>query len=144
MVKMVDIGKKRTVHREATAEGMIRLKKTTLDAVMKGRIPKGDVLTVAKTAAIMAVKRTPEIIPLTHPIPITGVEVRFNREKEGFRVTVTVRSDGKTGVEMEALTGVAAALLTVWDMVKALEKDEGGQYPHICIERIMVLRKVKG
>ena len=106
-------------------------------------MPKGDVLVVAQTAAILAVKRTPELIPLTHQITITGTDVIFKLE-EGIRVEVEVKSTGQTGVEMEALVGVSSALLTIWDMVKSLEKDEAGQYPTTSIEDIRVLKKVKG
>jgi len=109
-----------------------------------GEVPKGDVLAVAQTAAILAVKRTPELIPLTHKITITGTDVIFKSEKQGIRVEVEVKSTGQTGVEMEALVGVTGALLTIWDMVKSLEKDEAGQYPTTSIEDIRVLKKVKG
>ena len=107
-------------------------------------MPKGDVLAVAQTAAILSVKRTPELIPLTHQIAITGTDVNFKLENEGVRVSVDVKSTGRTGVEMEALVGVTSALLTVWDMVKGFEKDEAGQYPTTSIEDIRVLKKVKG
>ena len=127
----------------ARANGFIRLKPGTLQKIKAGEVPKGDVLAVAQTAAILAVKRTPELVPLTHPIPITGTDVEFKLEKEGVRVSVEVKSTGQTGVEMEALVGVASALLTVWDMVKGLEKDEAGQYPTTLIEDIRVLKKVK-
>ncbi|MEM4202016.1 MAG: cyclic pyranopterin monophosphate synthase MoaC, partial [Candidatus Hadarchaeum sp.] len=96
-----------------------------------------------QTAAIMAVKRTTETIPLTHPIPITGVDVDFKIEDNGVRAEVEVRSIGQTGVEMEALAGVTGALLTIWDMVKGLEKDTAGQYPTTAIEEIRVVKKVK-
>ena len=104
---------------------------------------KGDVLTTARLAAILAVKDTPRLIPLCHPIPITGLDVNFDLEGERVRATVTVTSVGKTGVEMEALTGVAVALLNVWDMVKYLEKDETGNYPETAIENIRVTEKKK-
>lgn len=141
---MVDIGAKPAVPRMARASGFIRLKSATLKKIEAGKVPKGDVLAVAQTAAILAVKRTPELVPLTHPIPITGTDVGFRLERDGIRVTVDVRSTGKTGVEMEALVGVASALLTIWDMVKGLEKDKAGQYPTTSIDDIRVLRKVKG
>lgn len=144
MVRMVDIGKKPSVEREAVAEGFIRLRSETIDAIREKRVPKGDVLSVAQTAALLAIKRTPEMIPLTHPISITGADVKFDFEEKGLRATVRVKSEGKTGVEMEALVGASAALLTVWDMVKGLEKDENGQYPETRIERIRVVRKVRG
>jgi cyclic pyranopterin phosphate synthase len=144
MVKMIDITKKPEIFREASASGFIRLKKETLEKIRGGQIPKGDVLTVAQTAAIMAVKRTPDIVPLTHPIPITGVEVNFEFEEDGLRVNVRVESTSQTGVEMEALTGVTSALLAIWDMVKSLEKDEMGQYPTTAISDVRVIKKIKG
>ncbi len=140
---MVDISAKNDVIRIAVAEGMIRLRKETIEAIREGRVPKGDVLTVASVAGIMAVKKTPEIIPMCHPIPITSVSIDFELLEDGVKVRCTVKSVGKTGVEMEALTGVSVALLTVWDMVKSLEKDESGNYPQTAIEYIRVLEKVK-
>lgn len=141
---MVDISAKPAVPRMASASGFIRLRPETLKKIRAGKVPKGDVLSVAQTAAIMAVKRVPEFIPLTHTIPITGAEVDLKTMRDGVKVTVEVKSTGKTGVEMEALVGVASALLTVWDMVKGLEKDKAGQYPTTSIGDIRVLRKVKG
>lgn len=125
------------------ASGFIRLKKETLKKIRSKEVPKGDVFAVAQTAAIMAVKRTTDMIPLTHPIPITGVDVDLKIEDNGVRAEVEVRSVGQTGVEMEALAGVAGALLAIWDMVKGLEKDEAGQYPTTAIEEIRVVKKVK-
>ena len=141
---MVDISAKPTVPRTAQASGFIRLKSETLRKVKVGEVPKGDVLAVAQTAAILAVKRTPELVPLTHPIQLTGTDINFKMEKDGIRVNVEVKSTGQTGVEMEALVGVTSALLTIWDMVKGLEKDERGQYPTTSIEDVHVLKKVKG
>jgi cyclic pyranopterin phosphate synthase len=141
---MVDISAKPDVPRVAKATGFLRLKPETVEKIKTNQVPKGDVLSVAKTAAVLAIKRVPELIPLTHPIPITGSEVKLEVRSDGVRATVEVKSTGKTGVEMEALTGVACALLTVWDMVKGLEKDEKGQYPETRIEDIRVLEKVKG
>lgn len=143
-VSMVDITEKPVVYREATARGFIRLRKETIEAIREGRVPKGDVLNVARTAAIQAVKRTWDLLPLCHPIPITSVSVDFNVREDGVEVTVTVKATSKTGVEMEALTGASIALLTVWDMVKALEKDEEGQYPYTSIQEIKVVEKIKG
>lgn len=141
---MIDIGHKKVVPRMARAGGFIVLKKETLNKIKSKEVPKGDVLAVAQTAAILAVKRSTDLIPLTHPIPITGTDVDFKVEKNGIRVEVEVRSIGQTGVEMEALSGVMGALLTVWDMVKGLEKDEAGQYPTTVIKEISVIRKLKG
>ena len=142
-VKMVEISGKRDVVRIARAEGFIKLRKETVEKLRKGEIEKGDVVAAAQIAAIQAVKRTWEIIPLCHPIPITGVNVKLTVEDDGVRAVVTVTAVAKTGVEMEALTGVSVALLTIWDMVKAYEKDDRGQYPHTSIEEIKVLEKIK-
>ncbi len=141
---MVDITEKPPVFRKATAGGAIRLQEATVEAIKKGQVKKGDVLTTARVAAILAVKDTPRLIPLCHPIPITGLEVTFEFEERRVKATVTVTSVGKTGVEMEALAGVAAALLNIWDMVKYLEKDETGNYPDTVMENILVLEKRKG
>ena len=141
---MVDITSKLIVYRKATAAGSIRLKESTLQAIRGGKIKKGDPLATARLAAILAVKETPRLIPLCHPIPITGLVVGLELEVMRIRATVTVTSVGRTGVEMEALTGVSAALLNIWDMVKDLEKDETGNYLETEIEEIRVLEKVKG
>ena len=140
---MVDITEKPPVFRSAAACGCIRLKETTVQAIKSGKVKKGDVITTARLAAILAVKDTPRLIPMCHPIPITGLEVSFAFGERRVRAEVTVTSVGKTGVEMEALTGVAAALLNVWDMVKYLEKDETGNYPETVIENIRVTGKKK-
>lgn len=141
---MVDISDKDTVDRRATATGKILLSASTIDRIKCGTIEKGNVLATARTAAILAVKRTPELIPMCHQIPITGVDVNFSFKDDSLVATVEVRSVGKTGVEMEALTGVSIALLTVWDMVKSAEKDNTGNYPYTSIKSISVLEKVKG
>lgn len=141
---MVDISDKDAVDRRATAVGEILLSTSTIERIKNGTIEKGNVLATARTAAIFGVKRTPELIPMCHQIPITGVDVNFSFREKSLVVTVEVRSVGKTGVEMEALTGVSLALLTVWDMVKSAEKDDTGNYPHTSIQNIKVLEKVKG
>ena len=141
---IVDITKKPPVLRIATAAGSIRLKKSTIEAINAGQVKKGDVLTTARLAAILAVKDTPRIIPMCHAIPVTGLEVKFELEEVRVGVAVTVTSVGMTGVEMEALTGVAVALLNIWDMVKYLEKDETGNYPETEMGNIKVLEKCKG
>lgn len=143
-VKMVDVTTKAETYREATATGFIRLKSDTVRLIKEKLIEKGDVIAVSSVAAINAVKQTPHLLPLTHNIPITSVDVKFDIEEEGVRVYVTVKSTAKTGVEMEALVGVTMALLNIWDMVKKYEKDEAGQYPYTTITDIRVLRKVKG
>lgn len=140
---MVEITEKPPVGRRAVASGTIRLKESTVEAIKNGVVKKGDVLTVARVAAIQAVKETPRQIPMCHPIPITGVEVDFELLSDQVRATVVVTSVGKTGVEMEALAGVSAALLNVWDMVKPREKDETGNYPMTRIEEIRVVEKRK-
>ena len=139
----MEITEKPAVGRRAIASGTIRLKESTVEAIKNGDVKKGDVLTVARVAAIQAVKETPRQIPMCHPIPITGVKVDFELLSDQVRATVVVTSVGKTGVEMEALTGVSAALLNVWDMVKYLEKDETGNYPMTRIEEIRVVEKRK-
>lgn len=141
---MVDITTKPPVFRKATATGSIRLQKATIEAIKAGKIKKGDdPLATARLAAILAVKDTPRLIPLCHPIPITALEVSFALEEIRVRTRVTVTSVGRTGVEMEALTGVAVSLLNIWDMVKYLEKDKTGNYPETRIEEIQVLEKIK-
>ena len=140
---MVDITGKQEVYREARAEGFIRLKPETVKAIVHGKIPKGDVLTAAQLACINAVKKTPELVLLAHPIPITSVSVSVKPVEGGVEASVTVKAVSKTGVELEALTGVMAALLTVFDMCKQLEKDEKGQYPSTVITDIKVTWKMK-
>lgn len=143
-VKMVEISGKKDVKRVAKASGKIKLRKETIERIKKGTVEKGNVLTTAQIAATLAVKKTPELIPMCHPLQITGVKVDFNVGEEEIETVVEVTTIGKTGVEMEAITGVSVALLTIWDMVKALEKDERGQYPVTAITDIRVLRKEKG
>ena len=140
---MVDITDKPPVFRRARATGRIRLQEATIEAIRSGRVKKGDVLATARLAAILAVKDTPRLIPMCHPIAITGLEVSFELSERRIEAAVTVTSVGRTGVEMEALAGVSAALLNVWDMVKYLEKDESGNYPHTAIEDIRVTEKEK-
>ncbi|MEM4699497.1 MAG: cyclic pyranopterin monophosphate synthase MoaC [Candidatus Nezhaarchaeales archaeon] len=142
-VRMVDITKKPQVYREAVARGLIKLRRETVKAIAEGGVEKGDVLTAAQLAAVMAAKRTHELIPLCHPIPLTGVDVEFRLGDEHVEVEVRVRTVAQTGVEMEALTAASIALLTVWDMVKKMEKDEGGQYPLTEIASVRVESKVK-
>lgn len=143
MTQMVDIGEKEHVGRRAKASGFIKLDHDTVVKIEEDDVPKGDVLSVSKTAGVMAIKNTTDIVPLTHPIPITGAEVDLDLQENGVEVQVEVKSKGQTGVEMEALSGVMASLLTVWDMVKGFEKDEEGQYPNTRIMDIRVEEKVK-
>ncbi|MCD6203781.1 MAG: cyclic pyranopterin monophosphate synthase MoaC [Methanophagales archaeon] len=143
MQRMVDISDKEKTLRIAVASGRIRLKAGTVAKLRKKEIKKGDALACAEVAAILAVKNTPGAIPMCHPVSIDAVEVDLSIEEEGVRAAVTVKSVGKTGVEMDALYGLSVALLTIWDMVKSEEKDETGNYPHTCIEEIMVEKKEK-
>jgi cyclic pyranopterin monophosphate synthase len=142
-VRMVDVSGKAEVHRRAVATGRIHLRPETLAAIREGAVVKGNVLATARVAATMAVKDTSRVIPLCHPIPIAGVEVGFTEGESYLEATVEVKSTGRTGVEMEALTGVSVALLTVWDMVKSAEKDGKGQYPVTRIGGIRVVEKTK-
>jgi cyclic pyranopterin monophosphate synthase len=121
---MVNVGEKADTQRWATARGEVQLKPETLSLVRQGLMKKGDVLTVAQIAGIMAAKKTSELIPLCHPLPIHQVEVNLSLDDDlpGIQIAATVRTSGKTGVEMEALTAVSIAALTVYDMVKAVEK----------------------
>ncbi len=144
MAGMVDISGKPPVPRIAVAEGRILLSPDTIDLIRNKHVEKGDVEAAATIAAIQAVKKTPEILPYCHPIPVDAVKVEFEYGRDSVSVRVTVKAVYKTGVEMEALTGVSAALLTIWDMVKKYEKDEEGQYPNTRITDIRVLRKEKG
>jgi cyclic pyranopterin phosphate synthase len=141
---MIDVGDKKVVPRKAVAEGDIILRKETLEEIRRGTVKKGDVLTVARTSGLNAVKQTSNLIPMCHPIPITFAGVDFEVLEEKIVCRCEVRADYKTGVEMEALMGASVALLTVWDMVKYLEKDEKGQYPHTRITNIIVTSKEKG
>lgn len=142
--QMVDISGKGDVNREAVASGKIYLKPETLAAIRDGTVVKGNVLATARVAATLAVKNTASIIPMCHPIPISSISVDFSDGEGYIEATVVVKMTGKTGVEMEALTGVSVALLTVWDMVKSAEKDARGQYPVTRIEGIRVIEKRKG
>jgi cyclic pyranopterin phosphate synthase len=141
--RQVDISDKKVVYREATATGRINLKRSTLDLIRKGRLEKGDPLSLAAITAILAVKSTPAIVALAHPLRIERTEPKVELGKDWVEVTVTVTAHDKTGVEMEALTAVSVALLNIWDVVKAYEKDSKGQYPTTMIESIRVTRKVK-
>ena len=134
--RMVDVGDKPTTEREAVAECTVRMSAATIEAVRAGTA-KGDALQVARVAGIMAAKRTPDLIPLCHPLPITSVSVDFEYVEGGVRVETRVRVTGQTGVEMEALTAAAVAGLTLIDMTKAVEK---GVY----LENVRLLLKSGG
>lgn len=141
--RMVDISSKDESIRRAVASGYISLKPGTIEAIRSRKIEKGNVLATARIAAVQAVKRTWDTIPMSHQIPITHVDVDFEISGDRVNTTVEVRSVGRTGVEMEALHGVSVALLTIWDMVKSSEKDETGNYPETLISGIRVKEKVK-
>lgn len=143
-VRMVDVSEKKVVLRTADAIGEIILHPDTITAIREGKIKKGNVFAVSKTAGIMAAKRTAEIIPLCHQIPLSSVEVFFNFVEDRIQATCRVNAHYVTGVEMESLVGVTSSLLSVWDMVKYLEKDEEGQYPTTRLENIRVTMKKKG
>jgi cyclic pyranopterin phosphate synthase len=143
-VTMVDVSGKAEVFREATATGKIRLKPETVNLIREGKIAKGNPLYTAKIAGVLAAKKTSELIPLCHPLPLTSVEVEAEiAEKTAVEVTATVKTKAQTGVEMEALAAASVGLLTIWDMVKQYEKDAAGQYPNTAIENIHVVRKLK-
>jgi cyclic pyranopterin phosphate synthase len=134
---MVDVSGKAVTAREAVAAGRIRMSSEALEAIRAGALVKGDALAVARVAGIMAAKRTSELIPLCHPLPLTRVSVDFSFEGGAIAATVTVATEGKTGVEMEALTAVSVALLTLYDMGKAIDKA-------IVIEDVRLVSKTGG
>jgi cyclic pyranopterin phosphate synthase len=141
---MMDVSDKGVSHRTSEAEGEIWLKPETIKAIINGKIKKGDPMEVATVAGILAAKKTHELIPHCHQIPITSVTLNFQLEEDHVKATCVVAADYKTGVEMDALTGVTMALLTIWDMVKYLEKDKEGQYPITRISDVRVVTKTKG
>lgn len=120
--RMVDVSAKPISRREAVAEGLIKLAPQTIERIAADEIAKGNVLATARIAAIQGAKRTSELIPLCHPLPLSAVEVGFQLEPEAIRIRCTARTTGQTGVEMEALTGVSVAALTIYDMCKAIDK----------------------
>jgi cyclic pyranopterin monophosphate synthase len=122
--RMVDVSGKSVTERSAVAEGFVAMASKTLDLVLRGNAQKGDVLATARIAGIMAAKRTHELIPLCHPLPLTQVTVEFtpSRDPAGVRVEATAKVEAKTGVEIEALTAVAVACLTIYDMAKAVDR----------------------
>ncbi|MFB3880011.1 MAG: cyclic pyranopterin monophosphate synthase MoaC [Armatimonadota bacterium] len=136
---MIDVGAKPATDREAIAVGCVHMSQDAIQALVSGRLPKGDALAAARLAGIMAAKRTPEIIPLCHPIPISYLEVGFEVDQSGgeVEITATARAHAPTGVEMEALTAVAVAALTIHDMCKALD-------PAAEIRQVHLLRKSGG
>jgi len=135
--RMVDVGAKAETRREATAECLVRMTPETLRAIRESELAKGDARGVARVAGIMAAKKTSELIPLCHPLPITSVAVDFELLDQGVRILATARVTGRTGVEMEALTAAAVAGLTVIDMVKGIE-------PGVWLEAVRLLEKSGG
>jgi cyclic pyranopterin phosphate synthase len=143
-MSMIDISRKPEVSREATASGTIKLKPETVRLIKEGKVEKGDVFSLARIAGVLAAKKTSELVPLCHTLSLSTVEVKVQpSEKAQISVEARVKAFAKTGVEMEALVAVSAALLTIWDMTKQYEKDSKGQYPTTIIEDIRVLKKVK-
>jgi len=134
--RMVDVGEKVPMKRMAEASGMIRMSGETLKAIRENQLKKGDVLSVAQVAGIQAAKSTASLIPLCHTLPLEHVSLEFELEEEGVRAKCRVRCTGKTGVEMEALSGVSVALLTIYDMCKAIDK-------HMELEGIRLVKKEK-
>ena len=142
-VQMVDVGDKPDSSRRAVARGTIHLTPSTVAAIRDDGIDKGDVLATARVGAVQAVKHTWETIPMCHQIPITNVDTDFEVREDCIVLTVTVETTGKTGCEMEALEGVTTGLNVIWDMVKAAEKDDDGQYPDTRITDVQVVSKEK-
>jgi cyclic pyranopterin phosphate synthase len=141
---IINIGGKPIVERRATARGRVVLQAASKMAIESNSIKKGNVLEASTVAALQAVKDTPRIIPHCHPIPLEGTEVSWHWNETSLWCTVSVSAHYKTGIEMEALTGVAAGLLCAFDMVKSLEKDQEGQYPVARITDLEVVEKFKG
>jgi cyclic pyranopterin phosphate synthase len=121
-VKMVDVGGKEKTERVAVATARLRMLPATLERILQGKVEKGDVLAAARLAGVMAAKRTPDIVPLCHPIALSGVEVQLTPQRDALEVRVTVRTVDRTGVEMEALTAACASALTVYDMCKSVDR----------------------
>ena len=137
--RMVDVTGKPDTNREAVAKGTVRMQASTLDLLKKGKMAKGDVLAVAQLAGIMAAKQTPNLIPLCHPVLIGDIKIEFslNEKNSTVDITTTVKSTGKTGVEMEALTATAVTALTIYDMCKAVDRS-------LQIENIRLIKKSGG
>lgn len=138
-ISMVDVGSKRATLREAVAAATVRMSKATLQKLVDRALPKGDVLTTAKVAGVLGAKQTPALIPLTHPIALSSIDVTFDIDKSAGTIEIhaIVRCEGRTGVEIEAMTACAIAALTIYDMCKSAEKG-------IVIESIQLLRKSGG
>lgn len=135
--RMVDIGDKESTRRVAIAEGMVTMSSGLVERIVSGGVPKGDVIAVARIAGITGAKRTPDLIPLCHPIPLSGVEVDIEPAGHGLKITATVSTNGRTGVEMEAMTAVSIAALTIYDMVKGVERE-------VTVESVRLVEKSGG
>jgi cyclic pyranopterin phosphate synthase len=142
-IRQVDISGKQVVRREAVAVGRIRLRPETVEKIRRGKLEKGDAIQLARVGGVIGAKMTPQILPLCHILRLEGVEISESLGDDYVEVRSHVRATEKTGVEMEALTAVAVALLNIWDAVKQYEKDDLGQYPTTEIYGIKVLAKVK-
>lgn len=137
--KMVDVSEKKETHREAVAMASIYMKKETLNKIKEGTMKKGDVLSVAQVGGIMGAKKTPDIIPMCHPIMISGCDISFNLDFDNYKIDIicTAKTVGQTGIEMEALTGASLAALTIYDMCKAIDRG-------MIISDIKLLKKTGG
>lgn len=135
--RMVDVGDKPVTRRVAVAEGLVAMPEGLVERLMAGDLPKGDAAALARVAGIMGAKKTPELIPLCHPIPIESVNISFEPNGHGVEIVATVSSTGRTGVEMEAMTAVAVAALTIYDMVKGVERG-------VTIEHVRLRKKEGG
>ncbi|KIX13642.1 cyclic pyranopterin monophosphate synthase MoaC [Dethiosulfatarculus sandiegensis] len=134
---MVDVGEKPPTKRKATASGVVRMQKSTLDLIVQGGLAKGDALAVARVSGIMAAKKTPDLIPLCHPLPISSVKIDFATTENSVKIIATVATTAPTGVEMEALTAVSVAALSLYDMIKAVDRSA-------IIEQILLEEKSGG
>jgi len=135
--RMVDVGRKRATRRVARAQGLVRLKPSTIQTISQGGLPKGDALAAARLAGIMAAKKTPELIPLCHPLPLSAVQIELRLEKDAVIIEAEASTTAQTGVEMEALCAVSVAALTLYDMVKAVDREA-------VIEKVLLLEKSGG
>jgi len=143
MARQRDVGEKPRVHRHAVAEGELRTRPSTRNAIRARRVEKGDPLAAGELAGLLAMKRTSELIPHCHAVSLTASSVELELSRQGVRVRAESEAVDRTGVEMEALVGATVALLTVWDMVKYLEKDARGLYPATSIGPVRVVSKAK-
>jgi cyclic pyranopterin monophosphate synthase len=143
MARQKDVGAKPRVHRHAVVSGVLTVSAATRRAVRAGRVEKGDPIAAGELAGLLAMKRTPELIPHCHSVAITSSRVELAVSPRGIRVRAEAEAVDRTGVEMEALVGASIALLTVWDMVKYLEKDDRGLYPRTSLGPIRVVSKRK-